>query len=222
MQWAIGDVHGCFPQLMQLLLKIKFNPSDDQLFFIGDLVDRGAFGREVVEFVRDGLDKGRFFLIRGNHEDEWRQAFHMGLEDVLIRKYPETLSSFDRDGLKEFAEWTEELPLFIERSDAILVHAGMTPSKHFQNHTDQEKLWCRSMEVIPEEFRDGRVVIHGHTPLDKPLIRRDRINIDTGCVFGGELTAVSIDHLKDHKIIIARVPGHQPEPVAVQDLGGRM
>ncbi|EPZ43805.1 metallophosphoesterase [Alicyclobacillus acidoterrestris] len=68
MRWVIGDVHGCFVQLTQLLKSIDFRATRDEVIFLGDLVDRGEYSKDVVDFVRSGQSQGYFQVIRGNHE----------------------------------------------------------------------------------------------------------------------------------------------------------
>ena len=64
----IGDVHGCYDELMQLLDKVNYNPKVDVLIFADDLVDRGPKIREVLEFVKTGYDRGLVFTVMSNHD----------------------------------------------------------------------------------------------------------------------------------------------------------
>ena len=215
MQWVIGDVHGCFVELLNLLRQIQFRPTSDEVIFLGDLVDRGEHSKAVVDFVREGQAKGYFRVVRGNHDDEWLRAVRMNVEDWYSEKYPETWHDFDgRDGIHQFTEWVDTLPLYIEMDNAVLIHAGMEPDKHYTKQSAESLLWTRSIEPIPVEHRDGKIVIHGHTPVSHPLILPDQVNIDTGCVFGGQLTALSLDTLGKGEIVWRSVDGWRRREVS--------
>lgn len=208
MNWVIGDVHGCIIEPTTLLREIKFNSSRDTVTFVGDFVDRGPYGREVFEFVRNGCEHGYFFAVRGNHDDQWFQAVRDGAEDMVAEQYPETWESFGgRSGIVEFASWVETLPVVIETESAIIVHGGMESDRHIRQQDDQTLLWTRNTEFIPSEYRDNKIVVHGHTPVAHPVVLPDRINIDTGCVFGGQLTALSLDALENGEIVWKSVSG---------------
>lgn len=201
MKWVIGDVHGCFTELVLLLEQIEFRPWQDRILFLGDLVDRGEQSKAVVDFVRDGQCNGYFDVIRGNHEDEWRHAVEAGVEEWYGENHPETWQDFNgRSNILGFVDWVGTLPTYIETESAILIHGGMNPNKPLGEHTETELLWSRTKDFIPGEYRNHKVVVHGHTPVDYPLILPDRINIDTGCVFGGRLTALSLDALERGEI----------------------
>lgn len=196
--WVIGDVHGCFEPLMRLLQKIHFDRTVDKLYFLGDLIDRGPNMQEVLDFVWKGQEEGWAETIIGNHEDMWIQAvdgagMYIHSFEQHSSSYPHTEAQLGRSGIEKMVEWARTLPVAIVMEDVILVHGGMESFKPFTHHTRDQLLWTRSHEEIPGEFRDWKTIIHGHTPIQKPLIRRDRCNIDTSCVFGGALTALLID-----------------------------
>lgn len=208
MRWVIGDVHGCLIQLSQLLKSIEFKTDRDEVIFLGDLVDRGEYSKDVVDLVRSGQSQGCFRVIRGNHEDEWVRAFRSGLEHVQADKYPETWYSFDgRQGMLEFVKWADTLPVYIETDIAVLVHGGMKTDKHFKEQNELDILWSRNTVFIPETYRDNLWLIHGHTPVPEPLVLFDRINLDTGCIYGGHLTALSLDALEQGEILMKSVDG---------------
>ncbi|EPZ43806.1 hypothetical protein [Alicyclobacillus acidoterrestris] len=140
--------------------------------------------------------------------DEWLRAVKYGMEQEHAERYPETWHSFDgRKGILEFTQWAASLPIYIETERVILLHGGMDPNSHFKEQDERELLWSRNMEFIPQEYRDNKRIVHGHTPVPNPLILVDRINIDTGCVYGGHLTALSLDALEEGEVILKSVEG---------------
>lgn len=208
MKWAIGDVHGCLIQLVELLRAIEFRASHDQIIFLGDLVDFGEYSKAVFDLVRDGEEQGCFRVVRGIHEHEWARVIRQGLEQEHADMYPETWHSFNgRDGILELVNWVESLPYFVETSSAVLVHGGMRSDRHFKMQDEYDLLYTRNDAFIPGEFRDNKWVIHGHSPVIDPIVQFDRINIDTGCVFGGKLTAFNLDALENGKLEFASVDG---------------
>ncbi|MFD1677081.1 metallophosphoesterase [Alicyclobacillus fodiniaquatilis] len=208
MRWIIGDVHGCFAELIRLLQKIDFRSDRDHAIFLGDLVDRGSQSKDVLDFVQAGQAKGCFQVVRGNHEDDWMRAVRTGVVDWFSSLYPETWKSLaGRDGIKRLADWTETLPFYVETECALLIHGGMIADKHYTKQDDKDFLWSRNSEFIPAEYRDNKLIVHGHTPSEYPIVLPDRINIDTGCVFGGHLTTLSLDALERGEIVWQSVEG---------------
>jgi bis(5'-nucleosyl)-tetraphosphatase (symmetrical) len=120
--YFIGDVQGCFDSLQSLLKKIKFSSDKDQLFFLGDVVNRGDKSLATLRFIKD-LDNNAKMIL-GNHD------FHL-LACALTSRKPNSKDTFtdilranDRDELIGFLL---KKPLAIKHKDALLVHAGVPP-----------------------------------------------------------------------------------------------
>lgn len=197
---VIGDVHGCFNTLKALLCKL---PSNVQVCFVGDLIDRGENSKEVVELIKN---ERRFTSVRGNHEDF---LIHSYYDDGMINSgvYQmwmadgggKTVDSFGSlDSLMAFREYCKSLPICLQFSDRmqtkyIVSHSycGLYwKSRNDDYHTfAQETMWSRDFNGD----LGGRINIIGHTPVDMPHAVGDRLMIDTGCVFGGYLTAIDLE-----------------------------
>ncbi len=121
--YAIGDVHGCYDCLQRLLEKIAFDPVADELWFSGDLVNRGDKSLEVLRFVK-GLGAGAACVL-GNHEFHLMR-FALGLSETRDAGLRAALAADDRD---ELLEWLYQCPLarVAERQKLIMVHAGLLP-----------------------------------------------------------------------------------------------
>jgi len=122
--YAIGDVQGCYSELNRLLEKIAFDPADDQLWFCGDLVNRGPESLQTLQFVKSLGD--RAISVLGNH-DLHLLALHHGVYKVRdTSSLQQVLDSPDRD---ELMAWLQRLPIlhFDETHNALLVHAGVHP-----------------------------------------------------------------------------------------------
>ncbi len=191
----IGDVHGCFDELESLLDKVNFTPREDRLIFLGDLINKGPYPKEVVDFVR----KGNHLCVLGNHElgflrslDEERY-FKKG-----FKKFYESLGK-DRD---EVIEWMRSLPLYIEEKDFICVHAGLEPGVPLAKQNPRVLTRIRTWGGDPEDlnneddpawhdlYEGKKTVIYGHWAMQGLWETENTIGLDSGCVWGGKLSAL--------------------------------
>jgi bis(5'-nucleosyl)-tetraphosphatase (symmetrical) len=120
--YAIGDVQGCYQELMQLIALIKFNPQKDKLWFTGDLVNRGPQSLEVVRYIKNLEDKA--VTVLGNHDLHYL-AVASGTEDVKSTDtFQDILNAKDADAL---FNWLRHRPLIYQENEFLLVHAGIAP-----------------------------------------------------------------------------------------------
>jgi len=219
---AIGDIHGCYRTLKKLIESQVKPEKDDEIYFVGDYIDRGPRSREVLDYIIDLKWKGyKVFPIRGNHEDLMIKAFSD--EKYLLAWFQNgaetTLQSFDipeniindYEGLRlipeRYIHFLSSLSYYYDLDDFIIVHAGLNlGSSDFLSDT-QAMLWSREVKGL-NLLKDGCCIIHGHTPMPivtiKPnLVRKDarNINIDAGCVYKdlpgyGILVALELDTRK--------------------------
>jgi len=121
--YAIGDVHGCFETLRRLLRRIAFDPRQDHLWFVGDLVNRGPGSLEMLRWAMEQDD--RIVVVLGNH-DLHLLARAAGLAEVKKRDSLEAvLEAPDRDDL---LLWLRHRPFVHREGELLLVHAGLFPS----------------------------------------------------------------------------------------------
>lgn len=121
--FAIGDIHGCFATLQRLLRRIAFDPRQDRLWFVGDLVNRGPRSLEVLRWAAAQGD--RIVVVLGNH-DLHLLARAAGVAEARKRDtLAAVLEAPDRDQL---LHWLQSRPLVHREGDALLVHAGLFPS----------------------------------------------------------------------------------------------
>lgn len=120
--WAIGDVQGCFDELEALLVRIRFDPGRDTLWFVGDLVNRGPKSLEVLRFVRGLGDAARVVL--GNHD------LHLicRAEGLWKRRSDDTLDAvLDAPDRAALVAWLRTRPLMHVEGAHAMVHAGLLP-----------------------------------------------------------------------------------------------
>lgn len=196
----VGDVHGCGEELERLLAHIGFGQGD-RLILVGDLVARGPEPRRVLELLR--ACGGR--AVRGNHEDKllrWYAAHRRGVSMPLGPAHRETVRV-----LRE-RDWAllADFPLWLDLPDhgVRVVHAGLVPGLSISKQSPRTLMFVRCLDAAgePVERRDGGVtpwaaryegppqIVFGHNALSEPRAYPWATGIDTGCVYGGRLTAM--------------------------------
>lgn len=199
--FAIGDIHGTADKLSALMKKIPIDYNSDLLVFIGDYIDRGPSSFEVVDYLVE-LKKEHpdIVFLKGNHED-MLQKYLAGNDrfTYLFNGGQKTLDSYlNRKNKSEFSpipsshiDFYESLVLYFQTDDYIFVHAGMRENVPLKQQKPQEILWIRE-DFIHSKFDFGKRVIFGHTPFSEPLVQRNKIGIDTGAVYGNQLTCIQL------------------------------
>ena len=170
--WVVGDVHGYFETLQELLKKLDYT-DDDVIIFMGDLIDKGPNSKEVFELVTKA---DNFFSIRGNHEEMLRLSLtpkYKGRMKKSWLKYggTETLKSINPDKEKAIIEakkWIpviEKFPTELVLDNFRLVHAGYNPLKSLEEQSNRDMMWNRDIFTSGNIFDMERQIIVGHTPI---------------------------------------------------------
>lgn len=163
---VIGDVHGHYSGLMTLLEALA-PATEDQVYFLGDLIDRGPQSAQVVEFVKNSP----YQSLLGNHEQLLLESFPKGqvfapaLQAWLQSGGRATVASYGDAGIPaDHIDWLRTLPSYLDLGDLWLVHAGVHPNMPIEQQTTQEFCWIR------EEFHGSlrpyfpnKTIITGHT-----------------------------------------------------------
>lgn len=142
--YVIGDIQGCYAEFQRLLDKIRFDPSKDVLWLVGDLVNRGSASLEVLRFCKNF--QGQLHCVLGNH-DLHLLAIAAG---VRKEKASDTLSAIlnapDRD---ELLEWLRHRPLlhYDQKLNTVMVHAGIYPLWTLE----EAKIYAREVENLLKE-----------------------------------------------------------------------
>jgi serine/threonine protein phosphatase 1 len=220
--YAIGDIHGRSDLLAELLSLIEQDAAASDtttktLVFLGDYVDRGPDSRGVIDLLTTGLPSSfKTHFLKGNHEEFLLDflADPSSLDGWLRNGGEETLRSYDVDvdGLeacrappmawqaalqdvlpKAHRRFLETLELKRVVGDYVFVHAGLRPGVPLEDQEPDDLLWIRHLFLDCQEPFE-KVVVHGHTPDRAPVVRTNRIGIDTGAVFSGCLTALRLEN----------------------------
>lgn len=212
--YAVGDIHGRLDLLDALLDRIWSDApqAHNTLVFVGDYIDRGPASKGVVERLialeRPGWE---IIKLRGNHEhfllqylgnpevfQAWR-AFG-GAETLL--SYGVRPPMFSGEQARAHAEFKAQLPqshlTFFNAlpcahaiGDYFFVHAGVRPGIALERQSPDDMMWIRE-EFLSSPDRLEKVIVHGHTPSHGPILKHNRIGVDTGAYATGSLTTVKL------------------------------
>jgi serine/threonine protein phosphatase 1 len=186
----IGDVHGCMAELEKLIIKIGVTDHDD-VILVGDFVRKGPDSAAVLQWAM-GTPNVRCIL--GNHEVKLLNAWFDGEEPE--RDTPDGVMWRQLDGLYNGAmDFIRSRPLYIEGDGFQAVHAGIDPRIHSINRQSPHDLLTIRIPVgmnVPwyDAYTGETLVVFGHWAQKFPVIRPNAIGLDTGCVYGGSLTAL--------------------------------
>jgi serine/threonine protein phosphatase 1 len=215
--FAIGDVHGHFRELMGLYDRLvhaaELEPERDTLVFLGDLVDGGPQTRDVVAWCMAMAEEHpHWVFLKGNHEDLlldalvyggrvygdfalwWRQGGRETAASYPDRAAPgATPLARARAGIpRAHLRWLHDRPHVHETERHIFVHAGLRPGVPLAAQRLREVLWIREEFLrSPDDF-GGKRVVFGHTPLREPLVRPNKLGLDTMVHGRGALTAAEL------------------------------
>ena len=216
--YAIGDIHGQLEMLEQTLALVEADGGPGaRIVFLGDYTDRGPDSRGVIERLIAGQEQGREWIcLKGNHDRmfEWFLEETPRHDPHLLIGYHwlheriggvETLASYgltfeDRTRLDDLharakevipaphAEFLRSLPALHETPELAFVHAGIRPGAPLAQQNEDDLVWIR------QPFHDHtgphpKLVVHGHTPVEKPSHYGNRVNLDSGAGYGRPLTA---------------------------------
>ncbi len=214
---VIGDVHGCHVELVELLGKLGYEVAPDGLnatppagrraIFVGDFVDRGPDSPSVLKLAMAMAAHGDALCVPGNHDAKLVRKLK-GRKVQVTHGLAETLGQLAGEP-EEFGREVHDFldglvsHMVLDEGRLVVAHAGMKQSYQGRSsrrvrdfalfgettgETDEFGLPVRADWA--EEYRGDAVVVYGHTPIAQAEWVNDTINIDTGCVFGGRLTAL--------------------------------
>ena len=200
--WLVGDLHGCFARLMAALRERKFDPYQDLLLSVGDLNDRGPQSAECLDLLRYRW----VYAVRGNHEQMALEALadgDMRLWELNGGDWYTQRAASQKQRLTALIARCRRLPLIIELHSGeqvhVIAHADYPAAVYrWQRIVDEQQvMWRRQRLTDHLAGRHGAIAgadhfWFGHTPLKRRYDSDNQHYIDTGAVFGGELTLVAL------------------------------
>lgn len=209
-RYAISDIHGCFRSLKALVLEQLQLKKTDELYLLGDYVNKGPDSKGVLDFIIH-LQKQQYQVhcLRGNHDQMLLKAASKGESAINLSEQEKqlVLHNFGMNDFKKFpstyANFIDSLPHYLELPDYFLVHAGFDFHQTDLFSDKEAMLNIRHYEVDWNRL-DNKKLLHGHTPtalhaIKKSVAHQDaRINLDAGCVYYknapyGNLVAMDLD-----------------------------
>ena len=228
----IGDVHGCFDELCDLIRKLGYEvfehdrqfaltaPAGRKLVFVGDLVDRGPQTPNVLRFVSQVVASGQAFCVPGNHDIRLMKSL-FGKDMPLTWGLGESLKQLAQEPVDfkpAMAKFINSLVSHYVFDDGNLVvaHAGLPEAMQGRGSSKVRDVAVHGEKtgetdefgdiryVWAADYRGKALVVYGHTPVADPVWLNNTVNIDTGCVYGGKLTAIRYPERE-----LVSVPAHQ-------------
>lgn len=217
--YAIGDVHGRADLLDRLLSRIDEDLEQRPIatplhIFLGDYVDRGPASAGVLDRLISRGKTHQTLCLKGNHElyllefldnpavlKVWGQygglttLLSYGLRPTLnadLEEQSELAAALRQAMPKSHYQFLSDLPLTFTCGDFFFVHAGVRPGAPLSRQREDDLLWIRD-EFLCHEEPFEKVIVHGHTPVREPEVRKNRINIDTGAYATGRLTCLTLE-----------------------------
>lgn len=207
---VIGDIHGCFLTLQKLMQRLKLDYPGIDIYSVGDLVDRGNFSYEVIDYFIS--EKVKFTA--GNHDLMFYYFMKQPSSEMgntwLYNGYEKTVASYGDhyEKLTEHLEYIINTPLYLEMDGSVISHAGI--SKYYKkfltdNIASLENVIRNDIEnphgIIwtRDELLDvGKLQVIGHTRVNEVTYRKENnvVYIDTSAYSGNKLTAVIIEEGK--------------------------
>ena len=193
---VVGDVHGCYDELLALVERVALKESD-RVVCVGDIVVKGEKNREVLElFMRDA----RFSSVIGNHDralvEHWKGA------RAELKPAQERCRAELEDGRERYAAFLATLPAYIDLGSHVVVHAGLRPGVALDRQSIEDLTELRTLgpdrtsregTAWYEVYDGDRIALFGHWPTWPPRRGPRAIGLDTGCVYGYRLTAYVVE-----------------------------
>jgi len=217
--YVVGDIHGHLESLQEVLRKIRADiesrPVSEALtVFVGDYVDRGLDSRAVIDALMRETGIGTKITLRGNHEEvmlaaldnaegmrRWCQiggvqtlfSYGVDVQELMRGRGFETARTALLAALPaSHLNWLRGLPIRYETEGYFFCHAGINPDRPLDAQRDADLLWVRD-RFIRDERRFPKIIVHGHSPVERIEVRHNRINVDTGAFCTGNLSCVSLE-----------------------------
>ncbi|PNY82921.1 polynucleotide kinase-phosphatase [Deinococcus koreensis] len=234
----IGDVHGCLAELRDLLVRLSYAldgetvtpPPGRTALFVGDLVDRGPDSVGVLRLVMGMVHAGTALMVPGNHEEKLKRALD-GKAVNALHGLDVTLAGLDAAGdafKREVRDFIDALVshLVLDGGRLVVAHAGL-PERYQGRSSGRVRSFALYGDVdgskddlgLPvrrdwaADYRGSALVVYGHTPVAAPRGVNRTLNIDTGCAFGGSLTALRYPEMET-----VSVPAHAQYAVPARPL----
>ena len=199
-----GDIHGCYEEWRELIEKI--NPDKkDLLISVGDLICKGPSSKKTLDFA---MSLPNLQCVVGNHELHFLRAWKANKLDELTKDYQQrALLEMEKD-LNRYMKWIETWPFYLDLPECLVVHAGVRSGISLAKQSQEELCNLRNLEDESpwhEHYQDKKLIVYGHWARQGLCIKENSIGLDSGCVYGKQLSAVILPERKIVQIQAKRV-----------------
>lgn len=231
----VGDIHGCYEELTALIEKLGYQPTEEgfvhphgrKLAFVGDAADRGPQSLAVLDLLFNLQDATQLIYSPGNHCNKLYRYFKghkvqitHGLE-TTVEEFKQLSPNKQESFRKRYIAFYEALSPYQQLDDdqLIIAHAGIREDMIGKPIQKNIIVFVLYGDISGKQHADGRpirgdwakhykgpaFVVYGHTPTKEARFKNRTVNIDTGCVFGGKLSALRYPEME-----VVSVPSLQP------------
>ena len=225
--YVIGDIHGRVDLLDRVIAAIhrdveKHGP-DALTVTLGDYIDRGPASRGVLDRLIGNPFPTPYIALKGNHEallesfladpavagEYWRglggletlHSYGVPVSGLMTKeRYEEAAERLRAAMPAEHMRFLQSLKISHSHDKYFLCHAGVRPGVPLERQSVEDLLWIRG-EFLNSKLDFGKIVVHGHTPLEEPEVLPNRINIDSGAFATGQLTCVVLLDEGGHRFL---------------------
>lgn len=217
--YIIGDVHGCIDLLKSMHDRIHAElerdaVSDWRVILVGDYCDRGPHVRTTIDYLIDICARDRRYIaLQGNHDQRFleflrrpdihglfcnyggvqtAQSYGVELDTRTQGSLKISHEALNRRVPQSHRDFLGSLPLTAEFEDFFICHAGIRPGIPLDHQDPEDLVWIRS-EFLDYPQLHPKVIVHGHTVCQQPEVMPNRVNVDTGAVWSGVLSALVVD-----------------------------
>lgn len=216
--YAIGDIHGRLDLLDRVIAAIERDVKEHGpaalTVTLGDYVDRGPASCGVLERLCVNPFPTPYVALKGNHETflaafladpglgpQWRDfggletlhSYGISVERFMLsRNYDAAAQALQEALPASHTDFMQSMKTSHSHGKYFLCHAGVRPGVPLDRQDERDLLWIRA-EFLSSDVDFGKIVVHGHTPVEEPEVKRNRINIDTGAFATGRLTCVALE-----------------------------
>jgi serine/threonine protein phosphatase 1 len=217
--YVVGDIHGELRSLQRVIAHIQAdiaaNPREHvSTVFLGDYVDRGLASRSVIDAIIAESGIGCKIPLRGNHEEmllralddsagmrHWCDAggiatiasYGIDVADLMVGRGHDAARTALLDAMPDsHLVWLRALPSRYESGDYFFCHAGINPDRPLDDQREGDLLWIRH-KFIRDRRSFAKIIVHGHSPVERIDVRHNRINVDTGAFCTGNLGCIRLE-----------------------------
>ncbi len=188
---VFGDIHGCHEEWQALMDKLKVT-AKDQLVTVGDLCSKGPSTRKTLDIA---MKLPNLKCVMGNHDHSLLMHWKNNTLREITREHQKAVVEELGKDIDRYMGFIDKWPAYLELDECIVVHAGIRPDVPLAKQHLGDLIKLRKLEDEKpwwEHYKGKKLIVHGHWAAMGLVVRDNVIGLDTGCVYGRELTALTL------------------------------